>query len=156
MPTPPLPLSAVAPMLQQHPPTSTPGESSAACGRKITTLLASFSTFISIIFTTLVLVGNTNDSPVLSSIYFLRIDVSNIIPRSFPNAVLVNSIAQTLGLRDFYQVGLWNHCEGYKGIGVTHCDPPRALYSFNPVKIILSQLLAGAESEFIPPRVPRV
>lgn len=129
-------------MLQRRP------QSSAIRRRKIPALLASLSTFISIIFTILVLLGSTDDSsPVLSSIYFLRIDVSNIIPRSFPNAVLVNSIAQTLGLRDFYQVGLWNYCEGYKDTGVTHCDPPQALYSFNPVKILLSQLLAGAESE---------
>lgn len=26
---------------------------------------------------------------------------------------LSNSIARTLGLHDFYQVGLWNYCEGY-------------------------------------------
>lgn len=137
-------------MLQRRPPTS---KSSVTRRRKIPALLASLSTFISIIFTILVLLGSTDDSsPVLSSIYFLRIDVSNIIPRSFPNAVLVNSIAQTLGLRDFYQVGLWNYCEGYKDTGVTYCEPPQALYSFNPVKILLSQLLAGAESESTPHR----
>lgn len=128
-------------MLQRRP---TP---SATRRRKITALLASLCTLISIVFTLLVLLGSTSDSRVLSDIYFLRIDVSNIIPRSFPNAVLVNSIAQTIGLRDFYQVGLWNYCEGYTGMGVTHCDPPQPLYSFNPVKILLSQLLAGAESE---------
>jgi hypothetical protein len=64
--------------------------------------------------------------------------------------VLVNSIAQTLGLRDFYQVGLWNYCEGYKNIGVTHCSKPKTLYSFNPVEILLSELLAGASSETSP------
>jgi hypothetical protein len=31
-----------------------------------------------------------------------------------PNAVLINSIARTIGLHDFYQVGLWNFCEGYQ------------------------------------------
>ena len=30
-----------------------------------------------------------------------------------PNASLINSIAQSIGLHDFYQVGLWNFCEGY-------------------------------------------
>lgn len=33
---------------------------------------------------------------------------------------------------------------------MTYCDTPKALYSFNPVKILLSQLLAGAESMRIP------
>lgn len=128
-------------------PMSIPAESSATRHRKSTALFASFFTLVSIVSTVLVLLGSTNDSPVISSIYFLRIDVSDIIPRSFQNAVLVNSIAETLGLRDFYQVGLWNYCEGYKGTGVTYCSPPQALYSFNPVKILLGQLLSGAESE---------
>jgi hypothetical protein len=63
-------------------------------------------------------------------------------------------------LHDFYQVGLWNFCEGYDDEqvpvhshrlreltlhrGVTHCSKPQNLYWFNPVQIILSELLAGA------------
>jgi len=61
-----------------------------------------------------------------------------------PNSVLINSIAQTLGLHDFYQVGLWSFCEGYNGQGVTHCSKPRTLYWFNPVQILRNELLAGA------------
>lgn len=30
-----------------------------------------------------------------------------------PNSRLLNSVARSLGLHDFYQVGLWNFCEGY-------------------------------------------
>lgn len=136
-------------LLQRHAPTFTTPKTSSAHHQKTLALLASISTSISIIFTILVIIGSTNDSTVLANIYFLRIDVSNIIPRTFPNAGLVNSIAQTLGLRDFYQVGLWNYCEGYKGKGVTFCSAPKALYSFDPVTILLSQLLAGAESMYI-------
>lgn len=150
------PFQVVLPPPPMPHPTSISAESSATQRRKSTALLASFCTLISILSTVLVLLGSTNDSPVISSIYFLRIDVSNIIPRSFQNAVLVNSIAQTLGLRDFYQVGLWNYCEGYKGTGVTYCSPRQALYSFNPVKILLSQLLSGAQSESNTPRTLRV
>lgn len=112
--------------------------------RKRVTTIAEFCAFVSIAFSILVLIGNIRDVRILDSMYFLRIDVSNVIPRSIPNAVLVNSIAQSLGLRDFYQVGLWNYCEGYKGQGVTYCSPPKAMYSFNPVEILLSQLLDGA------------
>jgi hypothetical protein len=117
--------------------------------RKRVTTIAEFCTFVSIVFSILVLIGNIRDVRILDDMYFLRIDVSNVIPRSIPNAVLVNSIAQSLGLRDFYQVGLWNYCEGYNGQGVTYCSPPKAMYSFNPVEILLSQLLDGATSKFL-------
>lgn len=97
----------------------------------------------------------------LTSSYFLKIDVSDILPStSATDAILVNSIARSLGIHDFYQVGLWNFCEGYNDEkvhcpsqfestniifrGVTHCSKPQNLYWFNPVQIILSELLAGA------------
>jgi hypothetical protein len=99
---------------------------------------------ISVIFLILVLIGNISDKPVIRSTYWLRINLANIIPESVPNAVFINSIARSIGLHDFYQVGLWNFCEGYMGEGITHCGNPRTLYWFNPVEIILSELLAGA------------
>lgn len=105
---------------------------------------AQYSTLLAIIFQTVVFLGSIRNTDALTNIYFLKIDVSQVIPRSYPNAMLVNSIAQTLGLRGFYQVGLWNYCEGYQREGVTYCGSPKALYSFNPVKILLSQLLKGA------------
>lgn len=81
------------------------------------------------------------------------------------NSQLLNSIAQTLGLHDFYQVGLWNYCEGtntnkshatsllirqnigYNAVGISECTKPKLLYWFDPVSIILNQLVAGASSE---------
>jgi hypothetical protein len=70
--------------------------------------------FLTIPFLILLLIGNTHIKPVLTEIYFFRLDVSDIIPLRAPNAQLLNSIARSLGLHDFYQVGLWNFCEGYK------------------------------------------
>ncbi|KIW30479.1 uncharacterized protein PV07_06221 [Cladophialophora immunda] len=96
------------------------------------------------IFLILVEIGNINNNPVIRSTYFLKIDLANIIPASVPNAVFINSIAQSIGLHDFYQVGLWNFCEGYNGEGITYCSPTKTLYWFNPVEIILDELLAGA------------
>jgi len=58
--------------------------------------------------------------------------------------MFVNSLARSLGLHDFYQVGLWTFCEGYNDEGITHCSHPQNLYWFNPVEILLSELLAGA------------
>ncbi|ETI28898.1 hypothetical protein G647_01350 [Cladophialophora carrionii CBS 160.54] len=96
------------------------------------------------VFLILVLIGNINNNAVIRSTYFLRIELANIIPASVPYAVFINSIAQSIGLHDFYQVGLWNFCEGYNGQGITHCSPTETLYWFNPVEIILNELLAGA------------
>jgi len=99
---------------------------------------------IAVVFLILVEIGSINDNPVIRSTYFLKINLSNIIPESVPNAVLINSIAQSLGLHDFYQVGLWNYCAGYNGEGITTCSSPVAGYWFNPVEIIMSELLVGA------------
>ncbi|PGG99680.1 hypothetical protein AJ79_08454 [Helicocarpus griseus UAMH5409] len=100
---------------------------------------------IALIFIILVIIGSTSDRAVIGQTYFIKIDLSNVIPRSVPDAVLINSIARTIGLHDFYQVGLWNFCEGYAdGTGITHCSEPKKLYYFNPVDILMSELLSGA------------
>lgn len=114
--------------------------------RLIFSLLTSLLFLIALVFLVLVEVGNTGaHRAVVGSIYFLKLDLSHIIPQAIPQATLINSIARTLGLYDFYQVGLWNYCEGY-GNGITGCSKPQLLYWFNPVEIILDQLLAGATS----------
>ncbi|KAK5092450.1 hypothetical protein LTR70_005411 [Exophiala xenobiotica] len=99
---------------------------------------------IAVIFLILVEIGNINKKAVIKNTYFLKINLANVIPESVPNAVLINTIAQSLGLHDFYQVGLWNYCAGYNGEGITYCSPPTARYWFNPVEIIMSELLFGA------------
>ncbi|KAJ4401175.1 hypothetical protein N0V85_005587 [Neurospora sp. IMI 360204] len=105
---------------------------------------ASFGYLVSWVFLILILVGNTSDKPVLRNVYFYKLDLADIIPASVPNAQLINSIAQSIGLHDFYQVGLWNFCEGYLSEGITYCSKPETLYWFNPVEVIMSELLSGA------------
>ncbi|KAK8215215.1 hypothetical protein M8818_002226 [Zalaria obscura] len=113
--------------------------------RLVWAILTSFLLLVSVVFLILVEIGNTQKSQkVLTDIYFIKLDLSNIAPQSIPNAVLLNSIARTLGLHDFYQVGLWNFCEGYNGDGVTDCSSPETLYWFNPVEILVNELLSGA------------
>lgn len=91
-------------------------------------------------------IGNVSNRPVVRQTYFLKMDLSNIVPLSVGSDVLVNSIARSIGLHDFYQVGLWGFCEGYDDTGITHCSKPESLYAFNPVQIILNELLSGATS----------
>lgn len=111
------------------------------------TFLRLFTLFIylaAIVFLILVEIGNINGKAVIRDTYFLQINLANVIPETVPNAVLINTIAQTLGLHDFYQVGLWNYCAGYNGQGITYCSPRQTAYWFNPVEIITSELLVGA------------
>lgn len=100
---------------------------------------------ISVIFLLLTVIGNINRNPVIRDTYFFKLDLANIIPVSAGSSIqLVNSLARSLGLHDFYLVGMWNFCEGYNDEGVTFCSRPKTLYWFNPVEILLNELLAGA------------
>ncbi|KAK1593153.1 SUR7 protein [Colletotrichum navitas] len=112
--------------------------------RRNSAIAAAACYFIAIIFLILVIIGNTSNKPVLTEIYFFKLDVSDIIPLSSANAALLNSVARSLGLHDFYQVGLWNFCEGYNDEGVTFCSTPKRMWWFNPIEILTNELLAGA------------
>lgn len=122
--------------------------------RKTWALLTSLFLFVAVIFLILVQIAGTSNRPIINNWYFLKLDVSDVVPSSVPNFQLINTIAQTLGLHDFYQVGLWGFCEGYEGQGVTFCSDPKALYWFNPVEILRNELLAGASSMFSHPLSP--
>lgn len=83
--------------------------------RRNTTYVAAFFYLLTLPFLILVSVGNTHINSTLNSIYFFKLDVSQIIPISVSNSNLLNSVARSLGLHDFYTVGLWSFCEGYLG-----------------------------------------
>ena len=117
----------------------------APVARRNTTFVAAFLYLLTIPFLILVLVGNIKDAAVIRDTWFFRLDVSQVIPISVANSNLLNSVARSLGLHDFYQVGLWNFCEGYNDEGITYCSKPEPLYWFNPVQILVSELLAGAQ-----------
>ncbi|KAI1336103.1 SUR7/PalI family-domain-containing protein [Xylariaceae sp. FL0016] len=107
--------------------------------------VASFCYLVAWVFLILVEIGNTSKSKVPGDIYFFKLDLADIFPQSVPTSfTLQNSIARTLGLHDFYQVGLWSFCEGYVTDGITYCSKPTALFWFNPVEILLSELFTGA------------
>ncbi|KAK8049403.1 hypothetical protein PG994_011133 [Apiospora phragmitis] len=112
--------------------------------RRNVALISSFCYLLAFVFLVLVEIGNTKGTKVLGDIYFFKLNLANIIPQSAPSLTLMNSIARTLGLHDFYQVGLWNFCEGYEDEGITFCSTPTNLWWFNPVEILKNELFAGA------------
>ncbi|CZS98397.1 hypothetical protein WAI453_005836 [Rhynchosporium graminicola] len=112
--------------------------------RKTWIMISCFCFFVSVIFLILTIIGNINDKPVIRNTYFYSLDLTNIIPSSANDIQLINSLARSLGLHDFYQVGLWNFCEGYKDEGITYCSKPKPRFWFNPVEVLLNELLSGA------------
>lgn len=113
--------------------------------RKIWIIISCLFFLISVVFLILTIIGNINNKPVIRSTFFYQLNLANIIPASSPNdIVFTNSLARSLGLHDFYQVGLWNFCEGYTNEGITYCSKPTTLYWFNPVEVLLNELLSGA------------
>ena len=115
--------------------------------RKGFAIFTSVLFFITLIFLIIIQIGSVSSVVGLRDLYFFKIDVANIVPASVPNYKLVNSLARSIGLHDFYQVGLWNFCEGYNNEGITACSKPVIMYWFNPVQIILDELLEGATSK---------
>lgn len=117
----------------------------ATTARKNLIIVSCLFYLLSFIFLILVITGNTHNKLLIRSTYFLKLDLAQIIPASTPRDILlVNSLARSLGLHDFYQVGIWNFCEGYNNEGLTFCSRPKSRYWFNPVEILLNELLAGA------------
>ncbi|KAI0400246.1 SUR7/PalI family-domain-containing protein [Xylaria palmicola] len=100
---------------------------------------------VAIVFLILVELGNTKGHNALSNVYFFKLDLTHILAQSAPSTLtLQNSIARSLGLHDYYQVGLWNFCEGYQSEGITYCSKSSSSFWFNPVEILLNELLYGA------------
>ena len=110
----------------------------------LSSLFTAILFFLCFIFLILVQTGNTAVTKHVGSVYFFKLDLSKVVPDSAPDAKRIMEIAHRLGVHDFYQVGLWNFCEGDVGPGLTFCGKPKSLYWFNPVEIFESELLNGA------------
>jgi len=102
-----------------------------------------FFTLLSFACLLVVIISGTTSKNDLADIYFMRINTTDIIPTSVTDSAEFNSIAESLGLRDFYQNSLWGYCDGYKNGTVTSCSKPQGMYVFDPVDIFQSELLEG-------------
>lgn len=102
--------------------------------------------FLTLIWLIMVEIGNTHDKDALRDIWFLKLDVSALYP-SAENLGLTGSLGQdideTLGMYDFYTVGLWNYCGGMKKKGIVSCAPTHTLYWFDPIEVFAGQLASS-------------
>ena len=73
----------------------------------------------------LVLLGSTSNASFLRSLYFLR----------FYDLSREKGFAGTPGSSSFFQVGLWNYCEGF-GDRVLVCEEPQEFWWSNPMEEI--------------------
>lgn len=125
--------------------------------RKQITLVAELCSFISIGATALVLLGNTHLNTAVDQIYFLKLDTSSAYPpqhSEFADSIM-RYITDLSGakLAHFYQIGLWNHCEGYEDKGVTYCSAPSLTHYFNPVDMMISKALPVKYGKLFPPQL---
>ena len=96
-------------------------------------------------FSILVLLGGTSSTPnsFINSVYFIKINTTEIVSSSIPASGIINSVAQKIGIQNFYTASLWSYCEGNIDGVRTFCSPPTTLYQFDPIKIISQQLFSG-------------
>ncbi|KJR83235.1 uncharacterized protein SPSK_04221 [Sporothrix schenckii 1099-18] len=91
--------------------------------------------------------GSTNTSRTSTSIFLFRFDLSQLFDDSVipgtntTDPAWAHALSQSLGLRNYYQSGLWGYCEGDSLSAFSKCSRPQAFYWFNPVGIIFSELL---------------
>jgi len=97
----------------------------------------------SLAFAILVCISGTDSHNQLADIYFMRVNTTDIIPDTVPNAGTYNSVAEAIGLHDFYQNSMWGYCEGFNPNNVTACSKASPMYTFDIVQIFEDQLLAG-------------
>jgi len=111
--------------------------------RKRFAIFTSIAFLIALVFLILVQIGNLSNMHVLGDLYFFKLDVSNIVVKGLPQNHPSGTAARQAGLHDFYQVGMWNFCEGYEDEGITACSKPMLMYWFNPIQILIDELMNG-------------
>ncbi|BFZ53078.1 hypothetical protein PYCC9005_000101 [Savitreella phatthalungensis] len=119
--------------------------------RAVFVTLPVFFTLVAVVFQVVTCVGGL-DRAGLRDLYFLRMNTSNIVPASeTPYASTLNTVAQRLGLQNFYQTSLFTYCYGNATTNgttlgpVTGCNASSIHYAFSPVKIIENSLAIGAQ-----------
>ncbi|KAF2275881.1 integral membrane protein-like protein [Westerdykella ornata] len=110
-------------------------------------------TLASLICQVLVFMGQLNrNSAIQRDLYFFKANTKDFnpkplsdipdIPHTDTDNRLINAlqgVSTSASLKDFYQVGLWNYCEGEIDASgkdtIVYCSPRKASYWFNPIEV---------------------
>lgn len=101
-----------------------------------------------LIFTIL---GDTWDTPVLRDIYFAKYDTTGLSThlggsavQDSPAGAVIQGLASSSGLRDYYTFGMWGYCAGYNdGRDGHYCSNRTAAYRFNPIAAVQNDVPAS-------------
>lgn len=98
-------------------------------------VLAIFLAVISLLFT---LLAGLRRNDHMDNNFVFKVDARNFwsqVPKE-SNLTPANSI----GLKNYYYIYLWNHCESNRGMDFTYCSKPRFDYYFNSVRLLKARL----------------
>ncbi|EPE05000.1 integral membrane protein [Ophiostoma piceae UAMH 11346] len=129
--------------------------------RRVLVCICCFMCLMAVVFLIVAHSGSTRASKTSMNIYFFRMDLSYLFDNQTSSAdgssnpALAAAISQSIGLHDYYQAGLWGFCQGFHAAGLTSCSRPRAFYWFNPLGILIDELLLRSTIE-IPSRAQTV
>ncbi|KAK9481376.1 actin cortical patch SUR7/pH-response regulator pali [Lipomyces japonicus] len=111
-----------------------------AAGRNCLIITFPFTfTVAALVLVIFVLLGNLTANGILSKLYFLRVNISDLKIEVDGQSYAISDNA----LPDFYQAGIWNYCQGTISdnvYNVTSCTKSKGLFAFNPISIIEDQL----------------
>ncbi|CAK7216327.1 hypothetical protein SCUCBS95973_002775 [Sporothrix curviconia] len=105
--------------------------------------------------------GSTNARQPSTDIFLFRFNLSVLFDESYGSGLNISDLAlseataDSLGLHNYYQAGLWGYCVGDSVSDFTSCSRPRLFYWFNPVAILLSEML-NTSTLTLPVRVQTV
>lgn len=118
--------------------------------RRFFAYFSAFLFFATAVVLIAIQIGNTSNHHALSEIYFFKMDLSHIVADGRQIKLPAGKdVATVAGLHDFYQVGMWNFCEGNYPQGITACSKPKMLFWFNPIETLNAELNKGNSSKLI-------
>jgi hypothetical protein len=121
--------------------------------RKQMTVAAEFCSIVALGSLVMVLLGSTHVNNVLDDIWFMRVKSNSPFPKHNPlyKDVFLDGIGNinAAQMPHFYQVGLWNYCEGFDEIGITYCSTPTPAHYFNPVESMLKKAVPAKYGKFL-------
>lgn len=112
-----------------------------SCGRFFVVLIPLIFSIGALVLGALACAGSTKNMNPVNQIYMFRLNVTDINLSSVFSGVSIQ--ASDIGLSDIYSIGMWGYCKGDNDNGnyqVKNCSSPKAMYLFDPVKILSEDL----------------
>ncbi|KAK9369061.1 actin cortical patch SUR7/pH-response regulator pali [Lipomyces kononenkoae] len=100
-----------------------------------------FFTIAALVLTIFVIIGNLDINGILSKLYFMQLNTQNLSITVQGDTFSAHSLDPNFP--GFFQVGLWNYCEGSisdNTYTLTNCTATRGLFYFNPLTVIENRL----------------